>query len=153
MPATIPNLWPKNDVSVNVLSPVAILRAQASSLTQMTKGLLQGEVTSIALESGRTQYHLDIVAPALENYRHRLLSVTQPSKMNYPVSFLGQEPILGYKGDDTLAYSEQQFINKLQDVLNSEAAVAVLQSLISRSNEAQESSTQDVFETAAINGD
>ena len=82
----IPDLWPKG-LSATVLSPRAILKAQGTKLAERTKGLLEGEVsTSGGLKEGKPGVilELDIVAPVLNNYRHRVLTAWHAHDMFYP---------------------------------------------------------------------
>jgi hypothetical protein len=119
----IPNLWPA-EVSVKVLSPVAILRAQVPRLAQLTKGILLAEITS---EDSRdhVRHSFDVIAPALENYRHRLLFVQHAKQLVYPVQVDSHE-----------AASQDEFMKLVADILNSPEVRSVLHSLIARSNEA-----------------
>src|SRR5438477_454919 len=82
MPTTIPDLWP-DDIKVNVLSPVAILKVQEGLLARKTQGKLQAKLT--CAESDRlVQYQLDLIAPILNFYRERLLSATYERGRYYP---------------------------------------------------------------------
>ncbi len=75
MTDTIPDLWPTAALKTTVLTPIAILRTQATCLSQKTQGLLVGDVTVTAAENGQNQVSLFVVVPALNNYRHRLMTV------------------------------------------------------------------------------
>src|SRR5690348_9267162 len=85
MASTIPILW-SDDIKVDIVTPVAILRAQTGPIGQMTKGLLTAEVTTTTSEAGRTRHHLDLIAPVLNGYRHRLLAATHEKDLVYPVT-------------------------------------------------------------------
>src|SRR4051812_24478026 len=84
MPATISGFWP-DDIKAKVQTPLAILQARASELTDMTKGVLVGKVSSTTDSAGDQSYHsLDAVVPALKNLRQRLLTVRHKINMFYP---------------------------------------------------------------------
>src|SRR4051794_36125765 len=85
MASTIPDLWP-DDITVDVVPPLAILRSQAGLLGVKTKGILRAEVTTTTGDTGYVQHHLDIVVPALQNYRARLLNATHDRDRVYPVA-------------------------------------------------------------------
>ena len=138
----IPNLWP-SAVSVETLPPVAILRVQAQNLTQMTHGLLQGEVISADGDPEAVRHHLDVVAPGFNGYRFRILTVQHGSDLVYPVSLIhpaafSTEEIDEYENPYTIrptAYSEDEFIQILKDVFQSGHVLSVINSLIAQSNE------------------
>ena len=135
MAIQIPNLWPVKQVQVDVLTPLAILRAQANNLNQMTHGLLVGKVNTI-FNARYALHHFDVVVPSLQSYTHRLLSVEHSRKLAYPVSIQAQycqEPDALIKG--CTAHSQDEFIELLGKVLELSSVISVLQSLIARSNE------------------
>lgn len=74
MAATIPSLWP--DINVDLVPPVTILRAQATRLGQLTKGILEAEVTTVTGDKDFTMHRLDLIAPALDGRRVRVLTAT-----------------------------------------------------------------------------
>ncbi len=154
MAQRIPNLWSEKDIKVEVLSPLAILHAQATNLEQMTKGLLQAEITQVVGEEGTTFYRLDIVAPALGSYRHGLFAISHQKEMVYPVKFVlpdGQSmPLYTHlNGSGEIAETEAEFLEKLKEVLRSSSVNAVIQSIIARSNEVQSARTESVAEAVA----
>jgi hypothetical protein len=151
MADTIPNLW-SDDIRVDVLTPLVILRSQASLLRQMTKGILEAEVTTATSDSGAVQHQLDLIAPALNRYRHRVLIAKHERDQVYPViveaecfqpktasqrvalsmSTLGT----GTPGDwRPKADTEQEFIDLVGKALHSGEVRSIIQSLIARSNE------------------
>ena len=127
MSTAMPNLWPEN-LSTDVLPPLAILRAQAGLLGKITKGILEAEVTSVAKDDV-VRHQLDVIAPALDGYRHRLLVVEHESHLVYPAII---DPD---SNEAEFAQTPQNFINRLQTLLNSGQVLSVITSLIARSNE------------------
>jgi hypothetical protein len=124
MSQTIPNLWSEKDIKVEVLSPLAILHTQATNLEQMTKGLIETEITVVTSDKGETVYQLDLIAPALGGYRHRLFAISHHKDMVYPVKFVlpeGQAMPLYARLDGVgeIAETEAAFLEKLGEVLKS----------------------------------
>lgn len=84
MTTTIPDLW-SDDIKVDVLPPLVILKAQESLLARKTQGMLQAKLTT--MESGDlVQHQLDLIAPSLNFYRERLLTATHDRLRPYPVT-------------------------------------------------------------------
>ena len=142
MADTIPDLWPTSELESAVLTPIAILRTQATLLGQKTQGLLRGDVR-VTNEKGKLLLNFDVVAPAVNNYRFTLLSVRHPRGASYPATlytqtFVTLEKVSASKGayvpDSETAYTDQQFIALVQEVLQAPETIARLQSLIVRSN-------------------
>jgi hypothetical protein len=151
MAVAIPNLWPQ-DIHVDVLPPLVILKAQIQPLEQMTKGLLRVEVSTRTVslhpefrnpldlgrkseefsdDSSTTVFHdMDVIAPTLRNYRHTLLTVDYQQNRVYPArlsSKLNQE---GIEAD-----SAEDFMARLGEVLKSSETRSLLDSLLARINE------------------
>ena len=86
------DLWPDVVDVTSVVPPVIVLKEQASLLGERTKGLVRAEVESTEQAAEQIEKYLDdvlpvesrvvyshtlyLVAPALDNYRYSLLSVT-----------------------------------------------------------------------------
>lgn len=84
MAATIPNLWP-DDIKVDLVPPLVILRAQADNLSRITQGILEGEVTTVPGDHDYVSHRLDLVAPALDGRQYRILVATHRAGL-YPVT-------------------------------------------------------------------
>jgi hypothetical protein len=83
MPKEKEDLWPEDLGHVDLVTPVTILREQASVLGKRTNYILRGEVETQT--RGETIYHtFYVVAPALENYRYEVLTVRH-EVIFYPV--------------------------------------------------------------------
>src|SRR5579871_4947989 len=123
MAVEIPTLWPVNDIKVDVLTPLAILRVQANELSKITQGILKAEVLTTQGDEVTTHV-LDIIAPSL-NSRHRVLGVTHSNEMVYPVIvdaeiFQQMKATLGLMnpwGHEDEASSQQEFVNIVRKVL------------------------------------
>jgi hypothetical protein len=148
MADSIPNLW-SDDISTDVLSPIAVLRSQAGLLGRMTKGLLEAEVTTQSIsnissgENDKTEillHNFDLIAPALNRSRYRIMAVRHDAEMVYPATVEAEIFEPGeYDEPGTWswpnAYSESEFIQMVGQVLKSAKVKSTLQSLIARSNE------------------
>ena len=157
MATKIPNLWSQKDVKVEVLSPFAILRTQAANLEQMTKGLIEAEITATATATGEIFYQLDLIAPVLGGYRHRLFAISHKKDMLYPVRFLLSSTQiselikrLGPQNWTEVAGTEAIFLNELTYLLQSNDVNAVIQSIIARSNEVQSAQQEDEAAVKAV---
>jgi hypothetical protein len=130
MPATteIPNLWPVDQIRVDVLSPAAIMRAQASEISRLSQGVLRGEVQTEAIKDNAWIY-LDVVAPTAGNVRRRVASVKHAIDGVYPVE------ILELPGGQDRAASQEEFLVRLRTLLQSPRTISLIQSLLARANE------------------
>src|SRR4051794_24140654 len=88
MTATIPDLW-SDDIRVDVLPPVAILRAQEGMLLRKTKGMLLAKVSTRKTPHG-IQHVLDLVAPTLSDYTERVLTVRHKIEKAYPAAIAAE---------------------------------------------------------------
>ena len=82
MSEPIRNLWPVT--KINVLSPIAILRQQATYLREATQGILEAEVAVVKGEPW-TISSFWIIAPALDRYRFELFKIAHNVTDPYPV--------------------------------------------------------------------
>ncbi len=144
------DLWPANIINVeNMTAPVRILKEQAALLGQKTKNLVKAKVVpekKTVYKPGaiqpRFQYSFYIVAPLLENYQYRLFTIYHDIEF-YPVNFIldeavqeeifleRQEPEIREK--EILVYSEDDFVEILRKIFNSQKATKVIQSILLQS--------------------
>lgn len=145
----IRNLWPE-DISVDVLSPVAALRSQAGLLREKTKGLVDAEVVDETIkvnQSEQVQLRLNLIAPMLKNARFGILTATHDSEQVYPVEVQADifrptdESDVGY-WSPPLAVDESEFFQLLRKVLNSPHTKSLINSIIARSNDLKSASKQ-----------
>jgi hypothetical protein len=139
MTLTIPDLWPSDVAVTEVLTPLAILRYQAGQLRAKSKGLLEAEVTTETVDEDRTAHlYLELVAPALDRYRYRLLHAWHANDFVYPVnvqSNVRDEPFLPPGSQPPVAATQEQFLELVGAILSSSKAKSVVQSLIAQSND------------------
>jgi hypothetical protein len=136
-------------------APLAILREQATALTEQTRGTLIGvaeslgrQASNIAIgkeamnafttgpgsavlgqQGGELNFGLSIQVPALNDYKYRLLTYRQPVTM-YPgtLSF----PL---KNLDYAIINEEQFLAALKGILSSPEVQNLLASLLAQATD------------------
>ena len=114
-----------------VRTPVSYLREQATALREATEGILVGDVRQFDVQSRNPQlgFSLMIVAPALNNYRYRVLSIRQPIVM-YPLML--ESTAL----DETLEIAnEEQLVAALERILGSDVIQRVVAALLAQARE------------------
>src|ERR1700679_197947 len=104
-------------------TPLAILREQASALTEETKASLVGKVTNYTV-AGRAgvEIKLELAVPAVNGYRYRVLSYRQPAEL-YP------GVIEDADGRERPVADESDFIAGVEAVLASGKIARVLSAL------------------------
>jgi hypothetical protein len=123
MPNEIPSLWPTDLLEVEISTPLAILKKQATDLADVTHGVLRGRVVTETLGE-EFDHKFFIVAPALD-YQYELCHVTHRLELY---------PCLGYFQDTRQEiHSEPALISWLQSVFRSPGTHKILASLISQS--------------------
>jgi hypothetical protein len=150
MTNAIPDLWP-TDINVDVLPPIAILKAQEGLLARKTQGMLVARLTTMESEN-LIQHQLDLLAPSLNFYRERLLSATHGRAMVYPVTVTADcfRPKPGTQMDAITfpvehpliqplpqreAATDEEFVQLVEKVLHSAEVRALIHSLIARINQ------------------
>jgi len=121
----VDSFWAVPDVAT-LRTPVTILREQATALTEQTSGLLVGQVETNQKSDESLIIQLEIIVPALNDYRVRILNYEQPISL-YPGRISG----MGIIGSD-LVESEEGFVTSVRRVLSSQVIKNVLTSLMSQ---------------------
>ena len=138
MANAIPDLWPDIEQSKDVL-PVAILREQAAALGKKTGHLLEGRVNTRTDEDGNFNHSFYVVAPTLDNYSYRLISITHGAEP-YPITV--PDPQIIDPGARSFRIpsvhgtlrirSEKELLDYLREVLNSEKTMRIVGSLLAQ---------------------
>jgi hypothetical protein len=136
------DFWPADLATIGAaITPVSILREQATILSDRTQGLVTGEVVSMPLAPGERSFLDFIVAapkcefrsrflllvPALDNYRYLLLEVLYPIDSSYPM-VLEFSPTQ----ERIMVASQQHFYSELKRLLSCEKTVSIIRSLIAQ---------------------
>ena len=146
------DLWPEDIDVTDELPPVSILKEQAALLGQRTKNLVEGRVRGGISDYARTQFHyrgsdyprtqfhytFELVAPALENYRYELFSISHDVDI-YPLIVEWDSPdnaMLSQVAGERGIENEEQFIGALEIIFSSDRTRKVISSLISQSRAA-----------------
>jgi hypothetical protein len=149
MTTAIPDCW-SDDIKVNVLPPIAVLKTQEGLLARKTQGILQAKLTTTETDT-LVQHQLDLIAPGLNFYRERLLSATHDKEMPYPVTVAAEafapKPLNSFQVISSAiqrsidpsvsqrrAATDDEFIRLVREVLRSEQVRALIHSLIARIN-------------------
>lgn len=120
------NLWGEIPKNVEVRTPFLILKEQASILTQMTNGLLIGEVDRRpSLEQTLFSVRLRIKTPILNNYTYSVVEVKYPPKL-YPLKI---RDFTDYEKEVECS-SEEEFEAALSKILSSDAVKTVISTLL-----------------------
>src|SRR6185436_9770992 len=129
------NLWPDDIAVTDAVAPVSLLKEQASLLGERTKNLVEGRVTpglgkgAAFLIAGRFNYDFDLVAPALNNYRYHLFSISHGVEL-YPLTISGTEAL---DSEDIQVNNEEEFLNELKRIFSFEKTKRIISSLIAQS--------------------
>jgi hypothetical protein len=120
----VESFWAIPDAA-NIRTPLTILREQAAALTEQTKGTLVGMVEAHQGAGDTLEVSLEVLVPALNDYRYRLLSYGQPVELY---------PGLLRTGNDGIrpVVDEANFVSMIKSVLSSEKVRNILTSLLSQ---------------------
>ncbi len=121
----VESFWALPDVAT-LRTPLRILREQATALTERTNGLLVGLVEVNQQSDRDLQIKLDVIVPALNDYRVRILRYVQPITL-YPGNLTG----MGI-GAFMEINSLEDFDIAIKNALSSQAVKNILSSLISQ---------------------
>lgn len=148
---TIPNLWP-DQIKVDILPPVVVLKAQAATLGRITQGIVEAEVATDE-SRGTVSHRLELAVPALDGARHWVLTVTHAADKLYPVAVDAEcyrpDPDAGYEISPSEAGTYQQYLDLLRQVFGSPEVTSLLQTLIARSNSKFPATTEAFEEVPA----
>lgn len=122
------SLWGDLKDLEEVKVPKNHLKEQATLLSGATNYVLSGEVSQEVTPSGQFVYQLDIVAPALNNYRHTILEIRHGINP-YPLrftDFANQKAFVECNDEET-------FLEMLGAVLSSASVRRIIASLKAQS--------------------
>ena len=154
----IVDLWPDKIKVEKLITPVTILRQQASLLGKKTKGIVQGEI-----EDGKGGFSLNlfnytfyIVAPALNNYRYRLFNISYEVSLypleidveseireEIPSNFIKKRSGAIIALEFVYANSEKDFLEILKAIFNSAKVLRVISVFLSQSDPSYDPSLKE----------
>lgn len=123
MAGEVRDLWPQDIGGASLLTPVTILRQQATLLGQKTNQLVVAEVNTQS-QGPNFQHSFVIVAPALDNYRYELFSVHHGITF-YPMTVVREN-------SPERVDSQEQFLGWLRTILSSPRTKNIVQSLLAQ---------------------
>ena|SRR5437762_14332751 len=128
MGSEIQDLWPEDiGTDVNVISPVSILREQATFLGQRTKNLIEGKVVSSQTSTDQFAHAFFLYVPSMNHYKYLLFNVIHPIDF-YPLAIVS-EPLHKQLAP---AKTEEEFIKLLKEIFSDPKTKAIIASLISQ---------------------
>ena len=130
-----PTLWPRDLGRRRVSTPLAVMRKQARQLAKLSEGWLNAEVrTTDSGSNAPLQHSFVVTAPYLGEIEFQLFSVRH-SLMIYPITISTNQyfPSSGYE-----CFDEDEFLDSLRDILTAEATCRIITSLISQSEDSQQ---------------
>ncbi len=146
MTTEIPDLWDE-DIKVDVLPPVVILRVQAEAISRKTHGILSATVRTEVEGSGEggkrnleETHILELTAPAY-GYSEEILKVVHPESRVYPAKIELPERINWGNGTVThanTAATVDEFYTLLREALRSPLTRSSIDTLLARSNETRQ---------------
>jgi hypothetical protein len=152
MAATIPDLWP-DDIRVDVLAPLQILRVQEALLGKKLQGVLEASV-SMTTTDKFVAYQFDLIAPFLRGRRERLFTTTHARGRIYPVTVEAEcfvpknlvanmtvlaevDKLFQLPTSLREAATQEEFVNLVREILHTGYVRSLIQSLVAQSNEAR----------------
>jgi hypothetical protein len=127
------DLWGNIAVDTELKLPIAILKAQATLLEQKTSGILIAQVNPFKTTGKEAVgYGFNIVAPELSNYVFKVMTISHPTVLLYPVRVVDQTS----KADHTCK-TEEEFISVVRQILSSEVVHKAILALITQSKAAK----------------
>jgi hypothetical protein len=125
----MPDLWPEELKTLEITPPSSILREQANLLTQKTKGLVEGQV-EVMRRSDQDDHRLEIafylVAPNLDEYSYRLLTVDHPVSY-YPLT------VNSHSEANFECANEEEYLKALQKIFNSDKTRNTIGAMLAQS--------------------
>ncbi|MGV3724381.1 MAG: hypothetical protein ACO1SX_26085 [Actinomycetota bacterium] len=127
MPSLAVDLWPNDLGSTAEITPLVILRDQATALGHKTQQIVEGEVRTRPLNPEMLEHEFFLRVPALGDSRFLLLIVQQPTIELYPVTVQAPRQQLEQQCGD-----QGQFQDTLRQVFWSGETRSVVERLISQ---------------------
>ena len=121
------SLWGQLPLNTTLRPPVVFLREQAAALNKETQGLLRGEVLTLGARERELKAALDIVVPALNDYRFRLIVITHDVRL-YPVEVVDYAT----QWSPRTCGDEEQYVAFLKEILTSPDVHQIIASLIAQ---------------------
>jgi hypothetical protein len=126
--STPKNLWGDLPLASAIRTPVVILREQASELTKLTNGILEGEITTTKVGGDKPFFcQFNIIAPALDRYVYSIAWMTHDIKL-YPIHLVDEVNSVSYD-----PANEEEFMADIAKILSSTEVHRVVAALLTQS--------------------
>lgn len=137
------DLWPEDTPShTSLKAPVVILREQGALLSKKTSNLVEGLVSRDEdpfLSDNTFRYQFYLVAPALSNYRYRLLTILHsidlyPLKIQTDADIFEELPAeVKDEHDELLDIPQDRFMDVLKAIFATKKVKKVIEAMIAQS--------------------
>lgn len=118
------SFWPDNFGVEPEITPLTILKEQASLLGERTKNLVEGSVQTGVGAELEFRHSLYLVVPTLTNYRYFLLSVHHNPSI-YPLEIRD-----GTSNRMILSHNFDEFRENLKEILSSDRVKRIVSTLL-----------------------
>lgn len=144
------DLWPDNiSLKTSLKAPVTILKEQGTLLGRKMNNLVEGVIREVSSDDFRDplsedinyfMYRFYIAAPALGDYRYRLLTISHSIDL-YPLDITVDESVLEELPDDVVlnnmdnlvVSSQEEFIEILRAIFATKKVRKVIEAIIAQS--------------------
>ncbi len=127
------DLWGTIAIDTELKMPLAVLKSQATLLAQKTNGVLEAQVGSFKVTGKDTvAYSFNIVAPHLSNYTYKVLTISHPGILLYPVRVVDLTSKMEH-----ICKTEDEFIMVIRAILSSDVVHKAVLALITQSKAAR----------------
>lgn len=135
---TIQSLWGELPAVQDTRTPKMILTEQAQALSDATKHILVGSVSTKGTDNDIVS-HLSIVAPFLNNYRVSVLRTSQSVSEVYPVDVIDLINKINYgqrlESTNYSCNNEEEFNTALRKILQSDKVHRIITNLLTQSKD------------------
>jgi hypothetical protein len=119
------DLWPEGRFQTELVTPLSILKRQASLLGEKTSQLVTAQVLTMSPASNQLTHYFRLVVPPLDNYNYELFQVSHKIEELYPV--------MGYfDGRYTKIENEPDLKSWLRNVLGADSTRRKIDSLMAQ---------------------
>lgn len=141
----MPDLWPSEFNFSHIITPVAVLREQASLISQKTQQIINGRTSTSKYQSQNSKganffiHTLYFVVPLLDDYEYRVLNVRHKLEL-FPVT------ITSHIHDSEIDCPNlEEYQNELKKIFGSEEMIQVVSSLMAQVKDIHSNTSEEVI--------
>jgi hypothetical protein len=124
MPEPIPDFWPNDIGQTDMVTPLSILKEEASYLGPKTNQLVKAEVLTTPQPDGRFVHSFIITVPGLSNYRYQLFNLIHPITL-YPAQLV-------WRGVGTNIATQDDLTAKLREMIGAPETKQIVAALLAQ---------------------